>query len=98
MELLEIISLLFALLILIKLIFVILYKTIWYKRVVLPIYKHPKISIFVFVILSLVIFYKIIKILSLVEIFSVMAFTSMIIGVGFMLNSKEFMEMATKNK
>ncbi len=93
---LEIISLLFALLLLVKVTFIIFSKSTWYKKVALPIYKHSSFSGFVIFFLSLVILYYVLLSLTLIEIFSVMALTSMLMALGFMFYSKEVIEMVKK--
>lgn len=81
---LEIIALLFAVLSLTKLVVIIINKKAWANSVAMPIYSNPKRSISVFTMLAIIIFYFIIQELSVVQIFAVIAFSSMLVGIGFM--------------
>ncbi|MEK6937315.1 MAG: hypothetical protein AABW58_04560 [Nanoarchaeota archaeon] len=93
---LEIISFLFALLILVKLVFVIFSKQTWYRNVAMPIYKNPKVSSLVILIIALIIFYYLIQSITLIELFAAMAFTNMITALSFMFYTKEFSELVKK--
>jgi len=93
---LEIIALLFAVLSIIKLIFILVKKNVWFKYVVKPIYKNKTITIPVMFILCLIIFYYLIRQLSIVEIFSVISFTSLLIALGLISYSDDLIPLFEK--
>jgi hypothetical protein len=92
----EIIALVFAVLALVKIIVIIFNKDWWYEKVVKNVYTgNEKISV-VLLILGLVVFYYLVRAMSIVEIFAVMAFTGILIGIGFFTYSKEVLSLAKK--
>lgn len=92
----ETIALIFALFALIKLIVVVINKKIWYNKVAKPIYSNPRTTAIIFVILAVVIFYYLLQVFSIVQIFAVLAFASILIGLGFLSFSKDLMPLVTK--
>ncbi len=86
---LEIISLIFAILCLVKLVTIIVNKKIWFDNVANPIYENSNKAQYLFLILAVVVFYFLIQELSIAEIFAVMAFTSFLVGFGFLQYSNE---------
>lgn len=80
----EIIAAILAIVAVIKIVFIIFNKKAWYENVARPIYGNASRSAFIFVILAIIIFYYLIQELSIVQIFAVMAFSSLLIGLGFM--------------
>ena len=91
----EMIAGLFVIISLIKIIVVIVNKDFCYEKIAKPIYSH-KISMFIFVMLAIIIFFYLIKELSIVQIFAVVAFSSLAFGIGFMMYYKEFMPFIQK--
>ena len=93
---LEIITALFVMLGLIKIIVVLTNRKGWYNNVVKPIYSNKNISTIIFLILAIVIFYYLLKRLSIVEIFAVLAFSSILIGIGLMQYSKDLLPVFSR--
>ena len=91
----EIIALIFALAGLIKIVTIIINKKIWYKNVAKPIYSNSKFG-FVFVVFAVVIFYFLIQEFSIVQIFAVLAFSSLLIAIGFLSYREEFSKLVEK--
>src|SRR3989338_5509144 len=85
----EVIATIFALFALLKLIVVVINKNSWHKNVANPIFKNSSISIIIFVILGIIVFYYLLQELSVIQIFAVVAFTSLLIGIGFLQHAKE---------
>ena len=92
----EIIAAILAIAIVIKLIFIIFNKKAWYENVAKPIYGNTSRSAFIFVILAIIIFYYIIQELSIVQIFAVIGFSSLLTGLGFVQFSKELTPLIKK--
>ena len=85
----EWIALVFVVLGLIKLITMAVNKKAWLNHVSKRVYGGGGVSGFIFVVLAIVVFYFLIQEMSVVSIFAVMAFTSLIFAVAFMSFSKE---------
>ena len=81
---LEIIALIFALVTIFKIIFIAVNKQAWYKDVAKPIYENSKASGFIFTVLAIVIFYFLIRELTITQIFAALAFSSLLIALGFL--------------
>jgi len=92
----EIIALVFALLILIKLVVLMIKPKAWMDSVAFPIYRNPAVSGGVFAILAAVIFYYLIAELTIVQIFATVAFTSFMMSLGLLVYSKEILVFAQK--
>ena len=92
----EIIALLFAALILVKIGVIIFSGPKKWMDTVKPIYANPKTSSIVAVLLALLVFWYLIQELTIVQIFAVIAFTSLLMGLSFFQHSKEVWEMAQK--
>ena len=88
----ETIAVLFAGLGIVKLIVVMINKNVWIEKVSLPVY-NSKLSGFIMAGLAILVFYFLIQVFSIVQIFAVMAFSSLLIGVAFMSFSKEFVSV-----
>ena len=80
----EIIALIFTLLIILKIIFIITNKQTWYKNVAKPIYDNTKTSGIIFTISAIIIFYFLIQELTITQIFAALAFSSLLIALGFL--------------
>lgn len=93
---LEIISLIFVILGLIKLLFVVINKKIWLNNIVKPFYKNSGISSLILAILAIIIFYFLIQELNIVQIFAVIAFSSLLIALGFLRFSKDMSKIIEK--
>jgi len=92
----EFIAALLAFVTLIKLVVITVNKKAWYNKVAAPIYGNAKSSSKVFLVLAAIIFYYLIQELSIVQIYASLAFTSMIMGAGLMMYSKDVLQMAKK--
>jgi len=79
---LETIATIFVVLGVIKILYLLIKPSAW-MGFAKKIYARPLLTQVVFFILAAVIFYYLIQVLNIVEIFAVMAFTSMLIGIGF---------------
>jgi len=90
----EIIALVFALFVLIKIGVVVKSPKGWMKGVVKPIYRHNFISMIVITFLAILIFYYLLLELNIVQIYAVIAFTGLLIGIGFLQHPKEIMKLA----
>ena len=93
---LQIIALLFILLSIVKILVVLMNKKSWYENVARPIYYNRQLSTFIFLVLAVVIFYYLIQELSFAQIFSVIAFTSLLLGLGFLQYSEEITGLMQK--
>lgn len=92
----EIIALLFVVLALVKIITISVKRKSWFEGVVKPLYSTPKLTAFFFTIIAAIILYYLIQTLSIVQIFAVIAFSAFLIGLGFLLYSKELMPSIKK--
>ena len=92
---LEIIAVLFAVLVIVKLVFIVVNKQLFYKNVVKPLYSS-KINGGVFGILAVVVFYYLIQELTIVQIFGAMVFTSLLMGATLARFSKDLLKLADK--
>ena len=90
----EIIAVIFATLVIIKIIFVIFNKKAWYENVVKSVYNGS--NSILLLILAAVLFYYSIKELSIVHIFAVMAFSGVLFGSALSKYSKEFLPLLKK--
>lgn len=93
---LEIIALILIALSLIKIIIIFINKKIWYKNVVEPFYKNRHIASCILSILSIIIFYFIIQELTFSQIFVAIGFSSILLVLGFLQFSEEFMLLIKK--
>ena len=91
----EWIAFLFVAIGLIKLIVIAFNKMAWFNFVS-PLYKHGKRTSWIFLILSLLIFYYLLQELSIVQIMAAMAFFSFLIGFTFMQYSKDILSLGKK--
>ncbi|MEK6835777.1 MAG: hypothetical protein AABX55_02025 [Nanoarchaeota archaeon] len=92
----EIIALIFVLLALLKIIVIVINKKAWYNNVVKPVYSGGALTTVIFIVLAFIIFYYLLQELSIVQIFAVVALSSMLIGLGFLANSKELISVLQK--
>lgn len=93
---LEIIAGLFAILVLVKLIVVMFNRQAWFNNVTKPIYGAGKITSFIMVVLAIIIFYFISLTLNIIQIVSVIAFTSLLVAAGLAMYPKEMVEFGRK--
>jgi hypothetical protein len=93
---LAIIASIFAVVTLIKLATVIISKMVWYKRVASPVYRNPVVSSFIFSILAIILFYFLLKELSIVQIFAVIPLAGVLMGLGFLAFAKEMLPVLDK--
>ena len=93
---LEVISLIFVSISLVKIAVILINKKSWYNNVALPIYKNPNKVLPILAILTIIVFYFIIKELTFVQIFSVLTFSSLLIALGFLQFSKELTPLIQK--
>ena len=91
----ETIAVIFAALGIIKIVVIMVNKNFWINKVSLPIYGS-KLSSWILGILALVIFYYLVQVFSMVEIFAVMAFTSLLMGASLMAYSSELTSLVKK--
>ncbi len=92
----EVIAVLFALFILIKMVFLIVKKEAWFNAMVKPSIKNSKGIGIVFLVLVAVIFYYLIQALSIVEIFAVLAFSCFLIFLSLFAYSEDLFKFAKK--
>ena len=90
---LEIITVVFAVIVLIKLVIVSFNPKSWIDNIAVPIYKNPSTSSVVMTLVAALIFYYLLAELTIVQIYAVIAFTSMLIGVSFMHYSKDMLTL-----
>ena len=86
---LEVIALIFAVISLIKIIVILVNKIGWYNNVVKPVYTNSVISRMIIALLAVVVFYYLAQELSIIQIFSVVAFTGLLMALSFLSFSKE---------
>ncbi len=91
----EIVSLLVACLILIKILVILINKKVWYETVVKPIYGNINTRI-ILIILAIIVFYYLIKELTIVQIFASFAFFSLLMGASLVSYSKDMLIIAKK--
>jgi len=91
----ETIALIVAILILVKMAVVFSNKKKW-SVVVKKVYGNPDIYLVVFSILGLIVFYYLIQELTIVQIFAVVGFVSLLMGLAFLQFSKDFLPFALK--
>ncbi len=82
------IALIFILLSIVKLFVVLTNKKAWYENVARPIFYNKPLSTFVFFVLAVIVFYYLIQELSFAQIFAVIAFTALLVGLGFLQYSE----------
>jgi hypothetical protein len=92
----EMIAVLFALFILVKMAFLFVKKEAWFNAMVKPSIKNSKGIVIVFLVLAAVIFYYLIQALSIVEIFAVLAFSSFLIFLSLFAYSEDLFKFANK--
>jgi|SRR3989344_965693 len=86
----EIIALVLAIVGIIKIFAILINKKVWYENVAIPFYKNAAISRTVLGLITIFLFYYLLKYFTIVEIFAVMALTSSLIALGFMTYAKDF--------
>ena len=92
----DIIALFFVILVLVKLLVVSYNKRIWIEKITKPIYNNQKITGIIVTGLALLILKYLLEELSLVQIFAVVFFSSLLIVLGFLPYSKELMNLIEK--
>ena len=92
----EIIATILALLSLIKLITISINKKAWINSISKPILKNQTLTGVVLAILGIIILYFLLQELSIVQIFAVMSFMSVMMGLGFLSYSKELVSIMEK--
>ena len=90
------IALFFVLVVLVKLLVVSYNKRIWIEKITKPIYNNQKITGVIITGLALLILKYLLEELSLVQIFAVVFFSSLLIVLGFLPYSKELMNLIEK--
>ncbi len=96
MELIEVIALIFALVSIIKIIFVVYNKKFWYEKVVEKVYGNPNISSYVLVVIGILLFYLLLQEISIVQVFVSLIFASVFMGLGFLQYSEELKHLLKK--
>jgi len=92
----DMIALFFVLVVLVKLLVVSYNKRIWIEKITKPIYNNQKITGVIITGLALLILKYLLEELSLVQIFAVVFFSSLLIVLGFLPYSKELMNLIEK--
>ena len=80
----EWIAFLFSLLVVVKLVFVLFAKKVWYEKVTSKVYRNKAVFGVLFLILTLVVFCYLVKSMSIINIVAVMAFTGLFMGLAFL--------------
>lgn len=93
---LEIIALLFAALSLTKLVVILINKKAWANSVASPIYSNANRSMLIFSSIAVIVFYFLVQELSIVQIFATIAFSSMLVGIGFMQHAELMQSLIKK--
>jgi len=92
----EWIAVILAVVIIVKVVSLVVNRTFWVNKVAVPIYSHPHVGGPVFLVLALIVFYYLMQVFSIVQIFAVMGFTALIMGSGFVLYGMEFIPAMRK--
>ncbi|MEK6890725.1 MAG: hypothetical protein AABX03_01160 [Nanoarchaeota archaeon] len=92
---LEIIALIFIIIAIIKLIVILINKKDWLP-VIRTVYGNSLTSSIVIAILTIIVFYYLIKELSIVQIMAVAAFVSLLFTLSFLQFKREVLELAVK--
>jgi len=93
----EIIALVFAFFVLIKVLVLTISKKTWI-RFVKKVYSRPFIISSVFFVIALVVLYYLLQTLTIVEVFASVAFAVLLLGSSLALFSKEIINLASKVK
>lgn len=91
MNALELFAVIFAVLILVKLIVVLINPQVWMDKVVTPIYGNPTLFMIIFVILAVVVGYYLLPFVSVVEVGAVGLFIALLAGIGILPYSKSLL-------
>ena len=92
----EWIAFLFSLLVVVKLVFVLFAKRVWYEKVTSKVYKNKSVFGVLFLVLALVVFCYLVKSISIINIMAVMAFTGLFIGLAFLSFGQDMSSMIKK--
>ncbi len=90
----EVIALLFIFLGVIKVLCILYNRKEWH-RFIEKFYHHAKISASILIILAIVVLFYLLQSMSIVQIMAVLAFASLLFGLGFLEFKKETLEFAT---
>lgn len=93
MSIIELLAVVFAVIVLAKIITISIKPRAWMDYVAEPIYKNAKTSIVVFLILALFSGYYLLQVVSVIEIGAVMLFTVFLTGIAFLPYSKMILKM-----
>tara|TARA_Y100000310_G_C20484276_1_gene716146 strand:+ start:135 stop:524 length:390 start_codon:yes stop_codon:yes gene_type:complete len=93
---LETIALIFILFSLLKIIIIAINKNLWVNSVSKKILKKPHPYAFLFLILSLIVLYYLLKELTIVQIIAASTFTVLLVGFGMLQYTKELGSVITK--
>ena len=88
-----IIALVTSIIVLLKIVTLTVNKKIWINNVSKPIYGNANISTLVLAILAVIVLYYLLLELTIVQVFAVIAFTSLLIAIGFLQYPKEVAAM-----
>ena len=94
MTALEVIATILAVLVLVKISVVLVNPGLWIKKVAGPIFDNPALTTAVYAGLAIVVGYFVFASLTIVEVAAVMAFTSLLMGVGMLPYAKPFLKIA----
>lgn len=89
----EIISLIVGILVLLKIVVITINRKVWINKVTAPVYSNPGVSSLIFAVLAVIVFYYLLLELTIVQIFAVIAFASLLIAIGFLQYPKAIMAM-----
>jgi|SRR3989344_1830819 len=92
----EWIAFLFSLLVVVKLVFVLFAKKVWYEKVTSKVYRNKAVFGVLFLILTLVVFCYLVKSMSIINIVAVMAFTGLFMGLAFLSFGQDMSAMIKK--
>jgi len=94
MNAIEIIAAITAWVIVIKVLVILVNPKAWMDKVAKPIYENSGVSTFVFAVLTAIVGYYLLQVMSIVEIFAVAAFISLLMGLGALAFSKDVLKFA----
>tara|TARA_Y100000310_G_C20617708_1_gene781539 strand:+ start:902 stop:1285 length:384 start_codon:yes stop_codon:yes gene_type:complete len=92
----EIIALIVAIAIAVKILVILINPGIWMQKVVRPVYGRPILTTTISIILAAVVLNYLLAEITIVQIFAVMGFLALIIAIGALAYSNELLAFAEK--
>ena len=92
----QLMALIFAVVASVKILVILIYPKFWAKQVVKRVWTKPDVMIWISLVLAVICFYFLIQELTIVQIFAVMLFVSLLAAIGVAIYANSVVNMALR--